>query len=117
MISHTPYCLIEHDLEKTMKSEKNTGHTVIVKKENDQPGGSLLGHIWASIGATIILGIICCGIYPLVVWGLGQTIFPIQANGSLLKKDGTPTSDDTLAVGSSLIGQSFSAPGYFHPRP
>lgn len=99
-----------------MKSEKNTGHTVIVKKENDQPGGSLLGHIWAAIAATIVLGIICCGIYPLVIYGLSQTLFPIQANGSLLKKDGSYTTDASQAVGSALIGQNFSAPGYFHPR-
>jgi len=80
-------------------------------------GGSILGHIWASIGATLVLGIICCGLYPLVVYGLGQLIFPIQANGSLVTRDGTPTSDDAKAVGSSLIGQAFSVPGYFHPRP
>src|SRR5450432_2412858 len=81
------------------------------------PGGSIFGHIWASIVATYILGIICCAIYPAVVWGIGHAVFPMQANGSLLKKDGTPTTDDTQAVGSSLIGQGFSAPGYFHPRP
>jgi potassium-transporting ATPase KdpC subunit len=83
---------------------------------NNQPGGSLLGHIWASIGVTIVLGIICCGIYPLVIWAISQTVFPIQANGSLLKKDGSYTTDDTQAVGSALIGQNFTAPGYFHPR-
>jgi K+-transporting ATPase ATPase C chain len=84
---------------------------------NNQPGGSLLGHIWSSIGATIVLGIICCGIYPLIIYAIGQAIFPVQANGSLLKKDGSYTTDDSQAVGSALIGQSFSAPGYFHPRP
>jgi K+-transporting ATPase ATPase C chain len=80
-------------------------------------GGSLLGHIWASIAATIVLGIICCAIYPAVVWAIGHVLFANQANGSLVTKDGTPTTDDTQAVGSSLIGQSFSAPQYFHPRP
>jgi potassium-transporting ATPase KdpC subunit len=84
---------------------------------NDQPGGSLLGHLWASIGTTIVLGIICCGIYPAVVWGLGQAFFSHQANGSLLKKDGSFTSNPDEAVGSALIGQNFSAPQYFHPRP
>ncbi|HEX4055888.1 MAG TPA: potassium-transporting ATPase subunit C [Tepidisphaeraceae bacterium] len=84
---------------------------------NDQPGGNLLRHIWASIGATIILGVICCGIYPFVIWGLGQLMFPVQANGSLLKKDGTFTTKDDEAIGSALIGQNFSAPQYFHPRP
>lgn len=83
----------------------------------DEKGGSILGHIWASIGATLVLGLIVCGIYPLIVWGIGQVFFPNQANGSLVKKDGTPTTVDTEAVGSSLIGQSFSATQYFHPRP
>src|SRR5580700_2117622 len=99
-----------------MKSEKNTGQTMIVHKTGE-PGGSLLGHIWASIGVTIVLGIICCAIYPAVIYFLGQAIFPIQADGSLLKKDGSFTTDDTQAVGSALIGQNFSAPQYFHPRP
>jgi potassium-transporting ATPase KdpC subunit len=98
-----------------MHSEKNTGQTVVMHKSGE-PGGSILGHIWASIGATIVLGMICCGIYPLVIWGISQAIFPIQANGSLLKKDGSYTKDDTQAVGSALIGQNFTAPGYFHPR-
>jgi len=82
-----------------------------------ESGGSILGHIWASIAATIILGVICCGFYPLAVWGIGHVLFPNQAYGSLVKKDGTLTTDDTQAVGSALIGQNFSAPGYFHPRP
>jgi K+-transporting ATPase ATPase C chain len=100
-----------------MKSVKNTGKTMIFSRENHQPGGSILGHVWASIGVTIVLGIVCCAIYPAIVYALGQLIFPVQANGSLLKKDGSFTTDDTQAVGSALIGQNFTAPGYFHPRP
>ena len=84
---------------------------------NDNHGGSILGHIWASVGATLVLGVICCGLYPLAVWAIGQAVFPIQANGSLVTKDGKFTTDDKQAVGSYLIGQNFSAPGYFHPRP
>ena len=83
----------------------------------DDRGGSILGHIWASIGATLVLGVVCCGLYPLAVWAIGQTVFPIQANGSLVTKEGKFTTDDKQAVGSSLIGQNFSAAGYFHPRP
>jgi potassium-transporting ATPase KdpC subunit len=100
-----------------MHSEKNTGQTMVMHRENDQPGGNLLGHLWASIGVTLVLGIICCAIYPFLIWGISQAVFPIQANGSLLKKDGSFTTDDTQAVGSALIGQSFSLPQYFHPRP
>ena len=83
----------------------------------DNRGGSILGHIWASIGATLVLGAVCCGLYPLAVWAIGQAVFPIQANGSLVTKDGKFTKDDSQAVGSYLIGQGFSPAGYFHPRP
>ena len=82
-----------------------------------ESGGSMLHHLWASVAATVILLVICCGIYPLIVWGLAQVIFPTQANGSLVKKDGTYTTKDSEAVGSSLLGQNFSAAQYFHPRP
>ena len=64
-----------------------------------------------SIVATIVFAIVCCCIYPLVVYGLGQAIFPHQANGSLLV-------DKSGAVrGSELLGQNFSSDKYFHPRP
>ena len=83
----------------------------------DDRGGSILGHIWASIGVTLVLGVVCCGLYPLAIWAIGQAVFPNQANGSLVTKDGKFTTDDTQAVGSALIGQNFSAAGYFHSRP
>jgi potassium-transporting ATPase KdpC subunit len=56
---------------------------------------------------TVLLGLI----YPLVVTGLAQVIFPEQANGSLIK------SSDGTVLGSRLIGQPFSSTGYFHSRP
>ena len=60
-----------------------------------------------TIVTTVLLGLI----YPLVVTGLAQVIFPDQANGSLIKgADGT-------VIGSRLIGQPFSSPGYFRSRP
>jgi potassium-transporting ATPase KdpC subunit len=64
----------------------------------------------ASAVGTLLLAAVCCGIYPLVVWGIGQAAFPEKANGSLVRVDGT-------VVGSSLIAQSFREPRYFHPRP
>ena len=62
--------------------------------------------IWFTLATTVLLGII----YPLVVTGLAQMLFPKQANGELIKQG------DKL-VGSHLIGQPFTAPGYFYSRP
>ena len=72
---------------------------------------NILRDIWVSIIATIVFAIVLCVIYPLVVWGIGQLLFPFQANGSLL------TNKNGDIVGSRLIGQEFTAPHYFHPRP
>lgn len=48
--------------------------------------------------------------YPLLMWQTGQTLFPHQANGSLIENNGK-------IIGSSLIGQNFTSDGYFHSRP
>ena len=56
-----------------------------------------------------LLAVILCGGYPLLVWGMGQDLFPLQANGSLIQVRGK-------TVGSSLISQGFKGPAYFHPR-
>jgi K+-transporting ATPase ATPase C chain len=63
--------------------------------------------ILMTIVTTVLFGLI----YPLAVTGLAQVIFPDQANGSLIKRG-----DGTL-IGSRLIGQPFSSPGYFRSRP
>ncbi len=62
--------------------------------------------IWMTIFTTILLGLV----YPFVVTGLAQVIFPRQANGELITMNGK-------VVGSRLIGQPFSSPGYFRSRP
>ena len=77
----------------------------------------LLGHLKVSVIATIVLTVIVSGIYPAAVWGLAQMLFHHQANGSLIGRDGRPVSREEDAVGSALIGQNFSDPKYFHPRP
>ena len=63
-----------------------------------------------SIKMTIVLTILLGVIYPLAMTGIANVIFPHQAQGSLIVRDGK-------VVGSELIGQTFGAPGYFHGRP
>jgi len=70
----------------------------------------LVAELRASIAATLLLAVLCCGIYPAVVWALGQGLFSRKANGSLVKVDGK-------VAGSTLLAQGFTAPKYFHPRP
>jgi potassium-transporting ATPase KdpC subunit len=67
--------------------------------------------IRGAVLATLIIAIVCCGVYPLVVFGISQALFHDKANGSLIQgKDGT-------VRGSKLLGQGFTSEKYFHPRP
>jgi potassium-transporting ATPase KdpC subunit len=70
---------------------------------------------WSEIlrPAVVLLGLLTVltgGLYPLIVTGIARALFPAEAAGSILERDGH-------AVGSSLIGQSFSDPGHFWSRP
>src|SRR5512140_16782 len=71
---------------------------------------NLAAELRASIAATLLLAVLCCGIYPAVVWAVGQGLFSHKANGSLVRVDGK-------VAGSSLLAQGFTSPNYFHPRP
>jgi K+-transporting ATPase ATPase C chain len=55
--------------------------------------------------------------YPLAMTAVGQVAFPWQANGSLVRSDGAPTTSRSDAVGSALVAQGFTGAEYFHPRP
>ncbi|HYL05713.1 MAG TPA: potassium-transporting ATPase subunit KdpC [Thermoanaerobaculia bacterium] len=67
-------------------------------------------HLVPAVLITVVLTLLLGVAYPLAVTGLAQLLFPDQAQGSLLHRGGS-------VVGSRLIGQPFSGPGYFHPRP
>ena len=68
-------------------------------------------HLRPAILLTAFFVLIAGLIFPGVIWAIGQTVFPNQANGSLIRDA------QGKLVGSSLIGQSFTKPEYFHPRP
>ena len=72
---------------------------------------NILKEIKTTVSLTFLLLIVCCAIYPLFVFGLGQMFFEHKANGSLvLGPDGKP-------IASTLLGQTFAADKYFNPRP
>ena len=64
-----------------------------------------------AVVSTLVLAVVCCGLYPLIVFGIAQLLFHEQANGSLI------IGADGSVRGSRLLGQAFSDPKYFHPRP
>jgi K+-transporting ATPase ATPase C chain len=70
----------------------------------------MISHLRPALVLFGALTIVCGVIYPYAVTGIGQAVFPDQANGSLIQRGG-------ITVGSRLIGQSFTAPRYFWGRP
>ena len=67
-------------------------------------------HIVTSVLYTVVTAVLLGIVYPLAITGLAKAIFPKQANGSLIEKNG-------VVIGSQLIGQPFTGPGYFWSRP
>lgn len=70
----------------------------------------MISHLRPALVLFGALTIVCGVIYPYAVTGIGQAVFPEQANGSLIQRGG-------ITVGSRLIGQSFTSPRYFWGRP
>ena len=70
----------------------------------------MLSQLWPALRINIFLTILLGVAYPLAVTGVSQIIFPHQANGSLITKG-------DRVIGSELIGQNFTKPEYFQPRP
>ena len=68
-------------------------------------------HIRGAVVSTLVLAVVCCGLYPLIVFGISQAFFRYKANGSLIVDPGG------IVHGSKLLGQGFADPKYFHPRP
>ncbi len=66
--------------------------------------------LYRAITSVLLLAVLTGVCFPVLVWLLAQTVFPFQANGSLLSAKAGGQ------IGSELIGQNFTKPGYFHPR-
>ncbi len=77
---------------------------------NPPKGISMFQHLRACLWLLIVTVVLCCVVYPLVLLGIGKAIFPEQAEGSLIERDGKE-------VGSRLIAQPFTADEVFQPRP
>lgn len=73
-------------------------------------GNDFTSGIRPALVLTVLFALLLGLAYPALLTGVGQVLFPAQANGSLIR-------DDDRVVGSELIGQGFAADRYFHPRP
>jgi potassium-transporting ATPase KdpC subunit len=79
--------------------------TVVVARD------SMVTHLRTAILMVVVLTILLGIIYPLVMTGIAQVLFPSQANGSLVRDS------SGNVIGSAILGQNFTQPQYFHPRP
>ena len=70
----------------------------------------MFSHLRPALALFILFTLVTGVAYPLAITGVAQAVMPAKANGSLIEKDGA-------VIGSSLIGQGFSSPRYFHGRP
>jgi potassium-transporting ATPase KdpC subunit len=68
-------------------------------------------NIRGAVVSTFVLAVVCCGLYPLIVFGISQALFHDKANGSLI------VDPNGTVRGSRLLGQKFADAKYFHPRP
>jgi potassium-transporting ATPase KdpC subunit len=83
----------------------NTPTTISIARE------SLIQHLRTAVLMTVVLTVFLGIIYPLVMTGISQVLFNTQANGSLVRDV------SGNVIGSAILGQNFSQPQYFHPRP
>ena len=105
-----------YDLSQ-VRSDQNQGPSTQrerVAADRTPPGKdpSLWAETLTALLATLVLGLIVSGLYPLLVWGLGQGLFHHRANGSLIV-----AADGQTVLGSELLGQNFAGKQYFNPRP
>lgn len=77
----------------------------------------MMSHLRVNLFLLVFTLLFCALLYPLVVLGIGQAVFPNRADGSLIDAKGQPVTDPAYAVGSRLIAQSFGGDEFFQPRP
>jgi K+-transporting ATPase ATPase C chain len=73
--------------------------------------GSVAKHLRTGVLMVLVLTVLLGIVYPLIMTGLSQALFPYQANGSLVKDA------NGNVIGSAILAQNFTKPEYFHPRP
>ncbi|MBI5835767.1 MAG: K(+)-transporting ATPase subunit C [Candidatus Eisenbacteria bacterium] len=70
----------------------------------------MIRQLWSAVTMVLVMTLLTGLLFPVAITGLGRALFPRQAAGSLVVRDG-------VTVGSTLIAQGFTRSGYFHPRP